>query len=76
MAYEATPSLRRIVYVSVDEPRLDMRVRSEDGVWRDETAEGLDAVVLLPEIGVELLLTEVYEDTELAAGLAKDRVAG
>ena len=35
-----------------------------------------DAVVLLPEIGVELPLTEVYEETELAAALAKGRVAG
>lgn len=68
LAYEAIPSLRRIVYVSVDEARIDMRVRAEDGSWGDETVEGLGALVRLPEIGVELPLAEIYEDTELAVG--------
>lgn len=68
LAYEAIPSLRRIVYVSVDEARIDMRVRAEDGSWGDEAVEGLGALVRLPEIGVELPLAEIYEDTELAVG--------
>ena len=53
LAYESIPGLRRIVYVSVDEMRLDMRVRSADGIWGDETVEGWEAVVELPEIGSE-----------------------
>ncbi len=71
LAYESIAGLRRIVYVSVDEARLDMRVRSADGVWGDETVEGLNAVVGLPEIGVELPMTEIYEDTELANATAR-----
>lgn len=66
LAYEAIPSLRRIVYVAVDEARIDMRVRDGSGAWRDATLEGLDAVLLLPEIGVTLPLTEIYEDSEVA----------
>lgn len=67
LAYESIPGLQRIVYVSADELRLDMRVRSADGVWGDETVEGLEASVRLPEIGIELPMAEIYEDTELVA---------
>jgi Uma2 family endonuclease len=70
LAYEAMPSLRRIVYVSTDEARLDMRVRGEDGAWGDAAAEGLERTAAMPEIGVRLPLAEVYEDTELAAAPA------
>lgn len=66
LAYEAMPSLRRIVFVSVDEARLDTRVRAEDGMWRDEAVEGLDASLPLPELGLTLPLTEIYEDSEVA----------
>ena len=67
LAYESIPGLQRIVYVSVDELRLDMRVRSADGAWGDESVEGLEVSVLLPEIGIELPMAEIYEDTELVA---------
>jgi Uma2 family endonuclease len=70
LAYEAISSLRRIIYVAVEEPRIDMRVRGADGIWRDETVEGLDAVLLLPEIDASLPLREIYEDSEVAAGAA------
>ena len=76
LAYEAMPSLRRIVYVSVDELRIDMRVRSTGGLWSDEPIEGLGVVITLTEIGIELPMAEIYEDTELlAAALANDGVA-
>ena len=75
LAYEAMPSLRRIVYVSVDELRIDMRVRSTGGLWSDEPIEGLGVVITLTEIGIELPMAEIYEDTELlAAALANDGV--
>ena len=70
MAYEAIPTLRRIVYVSTVEARLDVRVRGEDGLWRDEPVEGLDAGVRLPEIDVTLTMAEIYEDSEVAASRA------
>jgi Uma2 family endonuclease len=67
IAYEAMPGLARIVYVAVDEARIDMRVRGSDGHWRDETVMGLDASLSLPEIGVTVPLAEVYADSEVAA---------
>ena len=70
LIYEAMPSLRRIVYVSTDEARLDMRVRGADGVWADQAAEGLASAAAMPEIGVSLPLAEIYEDTELATAPA------
>jgi Uma2 family endonuclease len=71
LAYEAISGLRRIVYVSVDEARVDMRVRSSDGAWGDETVEGMAAVLELPEISASLSMAEVYEETELAAATAQ-----
>ena len=68
MAYEAIPTLRRIVYVSTVEARVDVRVRGEDGNWRDEPVEGLAAEVRLPEIDVTLTMAEIYEDSEVATG--------
>ena len=66
MAYEAILTLRRIVYVSTAEARLDVRVRGEDGVWRDETVEGLEDALRLPEIEASMPMTEIYEDSDVA----------
>ena len=66
MAYEAIPTLRRIVYVSTVEARVDVRVRGEDGNWRDEPVEGLAAEVRLPEIDGTLAMAEVYEENKAA----------
>jgi Uma2 family endonuclease len=71
LAYEAIPSLRRIVYVSTDEARLDLRVRGADGLWRDEAAvEGLGGTLALPELDLALPLAEIYEDSEVASAAA------
>ncbi len=66
LAYETIPSLKRLVFVSQDEPRLDMRVRDVDGVWQDEVADGLDAFLALPELQLRLPLAEIYEATTAA----------
>lgn len=71
LAYEAIPTLHRIVYVSLDEPRLDLRVRGEDGFWRDDTAEGLGGTLALPELGLTVPLAEIYEDSEVARNAAE-----
>ena len=71
LAYEAIPSLRRLVYVSTVEARLDVRVRGGDGSWRDETVEGLDAVLQLPEVEASLTMAEIYEDSEIAAAVLR-----
>ena len=70
-AYEAIPTLRAIVYVSQDEPRVDLVRRRGDGAWEDEEPlEGLGATLELPEIGVRLAMAEIYEDTDVARAAA------
>ena len=62
-------SVRVIVYVSQDEPRLDIVRRTADGGWdEDESVDGLAATLALPEIGTILAMTEIYEDTDVARG--------
>jgi len=65
--YKAMPSVGVIVYVSLAEPRLDIVRRGADGRFDDEVLEGMDAVLDLPEIGALLTMSEIYEDTSLAA---------
>jgi Uma2 family endonuclease len=65
-AYTLLPTMRVVVYVSQDEPRLDLVRRQPDGSFADEVVEGLDARLELPEIGVSLAMAEVYEDTLVA----------
>jgi Uma2 family endonuclease len=66
LAYESIPTLRRIVFVSQIEPRLDMRVRDRAGSWGDEVVDRLDSFLELPELGLRLPLAEIYEDTSAA----------
>jgi Uma2 family endonuclease len=66
IACEAIPSLRRIVYVAADEARVDMRVRDGAGHWLDENVQGLGAALALPELGIEVPLAEIYEESEVA----------
>ena len=63
LAYQAMPTLRRIVHVSTVGARLDVGVRGEDGVCRDETVEGFEEVL---ETEASLTMAEIYEDGQVA----------
>jgi len=65
--YKAMPTVQVVVYVSQDDYRLDILRRTADGSFDDEVLEGPDAVLELSEIGASLTLSEIYEDTSLAA---------
>jgi Uma2 family endonuclease len=65
-AYTLLPTMRVVVYVSQDEPRLDLVRRQADGAFADEVVEGLNGVLDLPEIGVRLAMAEIYADTGVA----------
>ncbi|MCS6779840.1 MAG: Uma2 family endonuclease [Geminicoccaceae bacterium] len=65
-AYKTIPSLRLILYVAQDQPRIDLVRRGPDGRWDDgEPAVGTDAVLDLPELGCALPLAAIYEGIEL-----------
>jgi Uma2 family endonuclease len=72
-AYTLLPTMRVVVYVSQDEPRLDLVRRRADGGFADEVVEGLDGALDLPEIGVHLAMAEIYEDTLVARTAAGGR---
>ncbi len=58
--YQATPSVQR--YVVLEQTHAAAIVFSRKGdEWVCEVAAGLDAVLSLPEIGIELPLAELYE---------------
>jgi Uma2 family endonuclease len=59
-AYLTIPSLSAYVLVEQEVPAVVVFRRTEQGFVR-EVYEGLDAVVPLPEIEIELPLTEVYD---------------
>jgi Uma2 family endonuclease len=62
-AYLTIPSLGAYVLIEQETPAVVVFRRTEQGFVR-EVYQGLDAVVPLPEIEVELPLAEIYEGVE------------
>lgn len=58
--YLQLPSLRAYVRVEQERPEAVVDMRTPEG-WKSERVSGLDAVVRLPELGIELPLAELYE---------------
>jgi Uma2 family endonuclease len=60
--YQQIPECRAIVVVWSTAARLEVLSRDENGAWASvaEVFEGRDAVALLPAVGAELALAEVY----------------
>ena len=64
--YRRLASLREYVLVSQDEPHVERFLREEDGRWVLAAVSGLDAVLRLTSIDVDLPLAEVYEKVDFA----------
>jgi Uma2 family endonuclease len=64
-AYLTIPSLNVYVMIEQDTAALVAFRRTKDGFVR-EVHEGLDAVLSLGEIGIDLPLAEIYETVEFA----------
>ena len=62
-AYLTIPSLAVYLLIEQDEPAVVAYRRAADGFVR-EVYQGLDAIVPLPEIAIDLPLAEVYEGVE------------
>ena len=63
-AYLSIPSLEVYLMVEAEAPVLIVYRRGEHGFHR-EILEGVDSVLALPELGVELPFTDVYEGVDL-----------
>ena len=58
--YLQLPSLQAYVRIEQARPEVVVDRRTPEG-WKSERVSGLDAVVRLPEFGIELLLVELFE---------------
>lgn len=60
--YKGLPSLRHIIIVDHDAPRLIHHLRLASGVWTSAEVDGLGESLALSGIGVELPLAEIFAD--------------
>jgi Uma2 family endonuclease len=68
--YDATPTIRTYVLISQDEKRAMVYTRGEDGRLGIQSAvllEGADASIEIPEFGLALPFSALYEGIELAS---------
>ena len=65
-AYLSIPSLKVLLLVETDEPRVVAHRRRTDGGFEIEHHMGAEAVIPLPEIHAELALAEIYERVEFS----------
>ena len=69
--YRATPSIQRYVILEqTDAGALTFTRKGED--WAAEPLSGDDAVLAMPEIGMEIPLAELYADVELTGSAEPD----
>lgn len=60
--YKSVPTLRHIVLIDPDRPRVWLWSRAEETTpWTDRDILGLEAFVPLPVIGVELPMAAIYD---------------
>jgi Uma2 family endonuclease len=62
--YRRIESLRTILLVSQEEARVEEHVRQPDGSWNLRDYDGLDKVLPLESIGIELSLAEIYQGVD------------
>lgn len=70
-AYVTIPSLGVYVLIEQDVPLVVVHRRTPRGFER-EVHDGLNAIVPLPEIGIDLPLAEIYEGVEFVPESAED----
>jgi Uma2 family endonuclease len=60
--YKSIPTFAEYLLVDQYRARVACRIRLDDGTWFEQTYDGLDGVVSLHTLGIDLPLREVYED--------------
>ncbi len=69
-SYRTIETLKAYVLISQDRPHVELQERLADGTWRLSWAAGLDGVVKLPDIEVELSLAELYDRVDFTVASA------
>lgn len=62
--YLTLPSLEAHVLVDQDRPRVEVLSRTPDGRWELNFATGLESVLSLPMVRIEIPLREIYDRVE------------
>ena len=68
-AYLAIPSLKVLLFIEPDSPRVTAYRRQPQGGFATEEHEGIESVIALPEIEAELPLAELYEGVSQGGAL-------
>lgn len=69
-AFQTLASLKHLVYVADDRPRVEVATRQPDGSWRSVFHEQLDDVMRLDALAVEMPLSAIYDGVDLPADAA------
>ena len=64
--YVQIPTLREVLLVSQHEPRIEQFFRQADGPWLWRAAQGVEASVDVPSLGITLALGEVFANVAFA----------
>lgn len=62
--YQRIPTLREYLLVSQREARIEQFVRQDNNEWLWRSVDGLDARVVLPSVGVDIPLAEVFANVQ------------
>ena len=65
--YRRVESLQMILLVSQDTPGVETHVRQPDGSWTLREHDGMEKVLRLDAIGVDLPLAEIYRGVDFAS---------
>ncbi len=65
--YTGIAALQFYVRIAQDRPEVSFHLRTPEG-WKLEQVEGLDGIVRLPSLEIELPLAELYERVEFPPG--------
>jgi Uma2 family endonuclease len=66
ITYRQIPSVEVYVIVEQERPSVTVLRQAETG-WKTEAVQGLNGILRLPTIGVEMPLAEIYRQTAIAA---------
>jgi len=59
--YQKSPTLQEYLLVSQTHPYVEQYIRRSDGPWQYVSYEGLEAVIRLPTLSLELPLQTLYQ---------------
>lgn len=62
--YKSIPTFEEYLLIAQDRPHITQRTKQQDGSWLERTIEGMEALLRLNSVGVELPLSEIYEGVE------------